>query len=347
MNRFRHVCFFLLALGLGVAGVVTAADLPPADGTLLDDVACPPNTLVTYEQYVERRTARFAEEVEMAKQEGFTMTLPADMAPYLLSREELAKRQKYEGFECRRIRYASDGLAVTGFLWKPKETAGRKLPLILFNRGGNREFGALTPWMKSGFYSFLAEGFVVLASQYRGNDGGEGREEFGGAEVRDVLNLIPLARSLGYIDMENVFTLGWSRGGMMTLLALKAGLPVRAAAVGGAMIDMPAETRRRPAMLSVYRDLIPGFAERPEEAMRERSAMYWPERIDVPLLLLHGGADWRVDAGANALALAQKLHGLGKEYELVVYAGDDHGISLNTNDADRRVVSWFERHKKR
>src|SRR4029453_3397699 len=45
-------------------------------------------------------------------------------------------------------------------------------------------------------------------SAYRGNDGGEGREEYGGVDVRDVLNLIPLARALGYIDMHNVFMLG-------------------------------------------------------------------------------------------------------------------------------------------
>jgi hypothetical protein len=38
---------------------------------------------------------------------------------------------------------------------------------------------------------------VVVASQYRGNGGGEGHEEFGGAEVHDILNLIPLAKSLG------------------------------------------------------------------------------------------------------------------------------------------------------
>jgi len=53
------------------------------------------------------------------------------------------------------------------------------------------------------------------------------REEFGGAEIHDVLNLIPLAKSLGYVDMDNVFILGVSRGGMETYLALKNGIPVR------------------------------------------------------------------------------------------------------------------------
>ncbi len=78
-----------------------------------------------------------------------------------------------------------------------------------------------TPWMADGFYEFVSNGFVVVASQYRGADGGEGKEEYGGADIADVLNLIPLAKSLGYADMKNVFMFGNSRGGMMTYLALK------------------------------------------------------------------------------------------------------------------------------
>jgi dipeptidyl aminopeptidase/acylaminoacyl peptidase len=76
--------------------------------------------------------------------------------------------------------YLSDGLQVVGFLWKPQDTVGKQFPLIIFNRGGNREFGKLTPWFHFGFYTYASNGFVVLASQYRGNDGGEGREEYGG-----------------------------------------------------------------------------------------------------------------------------------------------------------------------
>jgi dipeptidyl aminopeptidase/acylaminoacyl peptidase len=104
------------------------------------------------------------------------------------------------------------------------------LPLIIYNRGGNREFSKLTPWMQYGFYDFVSNGFVVIGSQYRGNDGGEGHEEFGGADVHDVVNLIPLAKSLGYVDMSNVFMFGESRGGMMTYLALTNNIAVNAVA---------------------------------------------------------------------------------------------------------------------
>ena len=76
--------------------------------------------------------------------------------------------------------------------------------------------------------------------------------------------------------------------------------------------------------------------------MRERSVIYWADKINVPLLLLHGGADWRVDPG-DSLSLAQKLQSLGKTYELVIYARDNHGIANNRADRDQRILAWFKK----
>jgi dipeptidyl aminopeptidase/acylaminoacyl peptidase len=60
----------------------------------------------------------------------------------------------------------------------------------------------------------------------------------------------------------------------------------------------------------------------------------------VPLLILHGTADERVPAG-EALRLAERLQALGKEYELVMYAGDTHGLPAHATDAQERVLRWF------
>jgi dipeptidyl aminopeptidase/acylaminoacyl peptidase len=146
--------------------------------------------------------------------------------------------------DCRRVKYLSGDLKVVAYIWQPKGANG-KLPLIIFNRGGNQEFGKVLPWQS--VWRYALDGFVAIASQYRGNDGGEGKEQFGGADVHDVLNLIPLAKSLGTVDMRNVFLLGWSRGGMQTALALKQGMKVNAAAVGGALTDLPSELASRPS----------------------------------------------------------------------------------------------------
>ena len=80
--------------------------------------------------------------------------------------------------------------------------------------------------------------------------------------------------------------------------------------------------------------------------MRERSAVYFADRINTPLLLLQGTADWRVDAGSNALVLAQKLQEHGKTYQLIVYSKDDHQLTLNRADRDKRIVEWFKKYMK-
>ncbi len=322
----------------------TAQKSAPDNGVIVEQTPCTPNS-VTYEQFLERFKQRQTQDVEAAKREGITIEPDLRLISRLPSKDEYERRRAYVGFECQRIKYLSDGLKVVGHIWKPKNTIGKKLPLIIYNRGGNREFSKLTSWMQYGFYDFVSNGFVVMGSQYRGNDGGEGHEEFGGADVHDVLNLIPLAKSLGYVDMSNVFMFGESRGGMMAYLALTNNIPVNAVATIGGVVDLINGGKERARMITNYQELIPDFSKHSEESLRERSVLYWPEKINTPVLIIQGGADWR-GSPSHTLTLAQKLQGLGKTYELIVYSGDNHPVAYNRDDANRRIIEWFRRYMK-
>ena len=69
-----------------------------------------------------------------------------------------------------KIIYSSDGLKITGYLAYP--VLPDSLPVIIYNRGGNREFGALNPRKIAFILAKLASsGYVVIGSQYRGTDG--------------------------------------------------------------------------------------------------------------------------------------------------------------------------------
>src|SRR5512139_2559246 len=140
------------------------------------------------------------------------------------------------GVVVREIEYASDGLRVVGYVAKPE--APGTWPALIFNRGGNREFGALDDGRAvKRLGSYASWGYVVVASQYRGNAGGEGREEFGGKDVNDVLNLLPLLDAMPEVDRGRIGMIGWSRGGMMTYLALARSDRIRAAVVGAGLAD--------------------------------------------------------------------------------------------------------------
>lgn len=317
-----------------------AQDAVRADGSIVERAPCPKFSAPAYDEFVANVKRLHAQELEAAKREGLTMTTPPGIP---LTREAFERAMETSArVECTRIVYMSDGLKVAGLMWRPVDQGTRRLPLLIYNRGGNRDFGKNAPW--NPFHRFAAEGFVMLAPQYRGVDGGEGVEEFGGADIHDIVNLLPVARSLGNVDLDNVFVLGWSRGAMSTLVALKRGLNANAVAVGGGLFDLTAEARRRPAVVkNVWSELMPGFATRRDELLLERSAVHWPEQISAPVLILHGTGDWRASP-ADALVLAQKLQSAGKPYELIVYANDDHSLNANAVDRNRRIIEWFRKH---
>ena len=171
---------------------------------------------------------------------------------------EEARTQK--DFDVLEISYASDRLPVRGLLIKPKAPGARKWPAIIFNRGGNGELGSLIDnGLPCGLantscldvvdlYQFAKAGFVVIASDYRYQGATVKRDEWGGVEVDDVLNLVPALKSLDFVDPERLYMLGLSRGGTVTYLAIKRGIPVKAAAVIGGVSDVKAWVDSRPEM---------------------------------------------------------------------------------------------------
>jgi dipeptidyl aminopeptidase/acylaminoacyl peptidase len=340
----------LVILLASFQGAAAAAE----NGTVASDARCEQHSLA-YDQFAERFRAGVARETAEREKRYHALAHPT---PEQTREFEKAKTDRdvrkpiaggaydelFHGkYECRRIRYFSDGLQVVAYALHPTAVSGR-LPVVLFLRGGNRDFGRVDEELMSEFLlPFLRAGYAVLAPQYRGADGGEGKDEFGGADVHDVLNLVPLARAQPWADADQLFLYGVSRGGMESWLALRAGLPVRAAVVHAGPTDLEEEKRNRPEMEKVWAQLAPGYAGHEAVFFEARSAQRWAAEIHVPVLILHGTADWRVSP-QESLAMAAKLQSLGREYGLIMFTGDDHGLSANRDEALRRSVAWFAAH---
>ena len=192
------------------------------------------------------------------------------------------------------------------------------------------------------------EGYVAIASQYRGNGGSEGQEEFGGAEVNDILRLIDVLAEVEGADTSRIGMYGWSRGGMMTYLALTKTNRIKAAVVGGAVSDLWGTIEERPDMEThVFAELIPDYEKNKEEELKKRSAIYWADQFpkDVPILLLHGNADWRVKS-AQSLQLAMELDKHRVPYRLIIYEGGNHGLSEHDAEVDTQVLNWLDKYVK-
>lgn len=98
------------------------------NGAIVEQTPCPANTVGTYGQYVDGFKGRYVAEAAAAEEEGLHVQLPANLSAGALSKEEFEREKAYAGFECRRIKYLSDGLKVVGYIWKPKNTEGKKIP---------------------------------------------------------------------------------------------------------------------------------------------------------------------------------------------------------------------------
>ena len=249
-------------------------------------------------------------------------------------------------FDVLDLRYSSGGIDVAGLLIRPRRLDGRRWPAIVYNRGGTGDFGRLDHSAIVEMLLLARSGFVLIASDYRFHGATARQDEWGGADLDDVLNVVLAVRGLSYVDAERVFMLGQSRGGMMTYLALKRDAPVRAAVVTSGVSDLEALGRYRPEFVNGddtydgWAKVWPDYAARSTEHYRERSAVHWADRIRVPILILASRTDRLVPAD-QALRMAQALQAGGARYSLHIYADDSHGLALNRADRIKRIVEWF------
>lgn len=240
------------------------------------------------------------------------------------------------------INYLSDTLKINGFLIEPKN--GNKLPTIIFNRGGNREFGALTIGLLIEWVAPIArEGYIVIASQYRGNSGSEGKDEFGGQDINDVLNLIPIIDNIPRADTARIGMYGWSRGGIMTYLALTKTNRIKAAIIGGSPTDLQSLLDKRPEMEKVYTELIPNYLTNKKIELMNRSAIYCTDKLCrmTSYLILHGKNDSRVDY-SQAANIVSKLKLQNIKVENVFYDNADHIINEFRAEKDAKIISWLK-----
>ncbi len=244
------------------------------------------------------------------------------------------------------ITYISDGLKVKGYIAYPAETS-KKYPCVIWNRGGIGEKGKIDEYTARGLFGQIASwGYVVFTSQYRGNAGGEGKDEFGGDDVNDVLNLIPLADELLFADTEKWGIEGWSRGGMMTYLTLTKTSIFNCAIVTGGIANLRCNSDESKFMRRLYEVTLGTYSEDEfNNKCESRSIINFPEKLskNTPLLILHGTDDKRV-LPHDSLDLSYQLLKHKIPYRLVMLEGGDHFMRKHRKEVDEMRRKWYEKY---
>lgn len=214
------------------------------------------------------------------------------------------------------------------------------LPCIIWNRGGSKERGAIDRFTAKGMFGQLASwGFVVFASMYRATFERDAHDEFGGSEVNDILNLMEIAKDIPFADTSRWAMEGWSRGGMMTYLALRKRHDVKAAIISGGITDVAECCTTVPRIQAAIQHVVE--IEGPS-AQENRSAIHFADELprDCKYLIIHGTKD-DVVSPRQATKLADKFLELGMHFRLVLLEEGDHFLKGKKKEVDQLRKEWL------
>jgi len=222
-----------------------------------------------------------------------------------------------------KIKYKSGKYKVTGLVSAPSDYMETEYPVLIYNRGGYKENGRNTI---DQIQLMAGYGFIVLATQYRGVDGGTGTDEFAGGDLEDTIKLIDVAEMFTFTN-NRIYMFGWSRGSVNTYRALQAddNKRIRAAVAGGGLSDIKKSyDERDDRNRTMLVNMIGGTPEELPDEYDMRSAMKWADEIDTPLLIVHGEND-DVISKNQSLDFYNELDSLGKDVEVKTYVGGHDG----------------------
>lgn len=204
------------------------------------------------------------------------------------------------------VTYYVDGLRIKGLLAVPKK--GGTYDGFLYLRGGIKNVGKVRP---SRIVQFASEGFIVFAPFYRGNQGGEGNEDFAGEDKHDAIAGFELLNNHPMVRDVHVF--GFSRGGVM---ALFVGIycPVASIVTWGGVSDMVLTYKERKDLRRMMKRVIGGTPNKYPSRYYERTPLFFLQRIECPTLIIHGKLDQNVSI-EHSYMLEEGLQKAGKEVE--------------------------------
>jgi dipeptidyl aminopeptidase/acylaminoacyl peptidase len=234
---------------------------------------------------------------------------------------------------------AGNPVIVSAYTFLPKKLASSgKLPLIVFVHGGvHGDFESSSAHIVR---ELVEQGYAVIAPDYRGSTG-YGRDywrliDYGGLENDDVLaGKQWMLENHPNIDGERVGIIGWSHGGMITLMNIfDHPQDYKVAYAGVPVSDLVARMGYKGQS---YRDLfsapyhIGKTAEENVNEYRKRSPAWNAEKLQTPLLIHTNSNDEDVNV-MEVEHLIGALKAAGKKFEYKVYQNAAGGHAFNRLD---------------
>ncbi|WNF36182.1 prolyl oligopeptidase family serine peptidase [Bacillaceae bacterium IKA-2] len=215
-----------------------------------------------------------------------------------------------------------------------------KMPCIIYCRGGIGHFGRVKPnWVEA----FANQGYLIFAPCYRGNEGGEGRDEFGGADKEDVDAAVRLLQTLPFVDKNKISIMGFSRGSINATQTAITMPTIDKLILWGGVSDLTQTYEERVDLRRMLKRVIGGTPRKFPDAYEARSPIQLASKISCPVLIIHGTKDAQVDI-SHGINMYSELKHLQKEVTLHSYNGYGHHLPLPVRLlAIKRMFDWITR----
>jgi dipeptidyl aminopeptidase/acylaminoacyl peptidase len=244
-----------------------------------------------------------------------------------------------------------DQTPISSFLYVPANIkADHSHPAIVYPHGGP-QWEHVNSWFPSLQY-YTSHGYVVIAPNFRGSTG-FGREfmeslrkDAGGGDLKDLVAAVDYLKSTGYVDPSRIAITGGSWGGYLTLMALTKYPEIWAAGVSIVPLAnwFTAHENEDP-VLQKNDEWLMGDPVEDRDLWRDRSPLFFADRIRAPLLLLAGKNDIRCPAKETE-QMAEAARKNGVTVEVKIYENEGHGFARRENEIDaiKRAAKFLETH---
>ena len=170
--------------------------------------------------------------------------------------------------------------------------------------------------------------------------------DWGNLEVVDLLAGVDWAIKSGVADPDRLGIGGWSYGGILTNYTIATDPRFKAAASGaGSSLQM---TMYGSDQYILQDETEMGQPWKNPDAWTKVSYPFFKaDRIKTPTLFMGGQNDFNVPiAGSEQMYQALKSNGV--DTQLIVYPGQNHGITIPSYQRDRldRYIKWYDKYLK-
>ena len=235
---------------------------------------------------------------------------------------------------------SKDGTQVGALLTYPVGyIKGTRVPLLLRIHGGPNGQDQHTFDRERQF--FAANGYAVLAVNYRGSSG-RGMKfsraiaaDWGHYEVEDLQAGVDYVIKMGVADPDKLGVGGWSYGGILTDYMIASDNRFKAATSGADQY-----------IIQYDYEIGPPWDPKAWETYQKLSYPFLhADRIKTPTLFLGGEKDFNVPISGGE-QMYQALRSLGVDTQLIVYPNSFHGITSPTYVRDRyeRYLAWYDKY---